>query len=219
MTGFTIIVATTKERGIGINGKLPWKNSVDMKYFKNITTQCIDNKKQNAVIMGRNTFKSMNYKPLPNRLNICITSIEPFTAFSLFMGNRPSLLKSHKSLDFGLFSINYPVINKDVYMNDSNINDSNIMFFSSIEKALMYLYKQNNIENIFVIGGGKIYEEAIQRKDCIEILINEIDCEIICDTFFPVIDENKFILIDKNNIGNGVLNNRYIKRNTRSNTI
>ena len=74
--GFTIIVATTPLRGIGLNGKLPWKNTVDMKYFRNITTQRMDETKQNAVIMGRNTFKSMDCKPLPNRKNYCITTNE-----------------------------------------------------------------------------------------------------------------------------------------------
>lgn len=199
---FTIIAATTKENGIGINGIIPWKNSIDMKYFKNITTQCMDNRKRNAIIMGRKTFKSMNYKPLQDRLNICITSIEPFTAFSLFMGKNKPLLESHKSLDFSCYSVNY-----------------SILFFQSLEDALKYLYKSNDIENIFVIGGGKIYEEAIQRKDCYELLINEIDCHVECDTFFPEIDNKKYRLMNKNMIGEGVYNYRYLKCHSRSNTM
>lgn len=214
--GFTIIAGVSKDNGIGINGKLPWNNTIDMKYFKNITLQCIDNNKINAVIMGRNTFASLNYNPLPNRLNICITSMEPNTAYSFFMGNKVPKLNSHKSLDFGFFSINLPI---SLVNREKAINNSNILFFSSIEIALKYLYKLNNIENIFVIGGGKIYEDAIQRKDCIELLINEIECEIECDIFFPIIDNKKYILISKDNIGGGVCNNRYIRRNTRSNTM
>jgi dihydrofolate reductase len=200
--GFTIIAGTTKENGIGLNGKLPWINSIDMKYFKNITTQCMDNRKRNAVIMGRQTFKSMDYRPLDKRLNICITSIEPFTAFSLFMGKNRPLLESHKSLDFSSYSINYSII-----------------FLSSLEDALNFLYKSNDIENVFVIGGGKIYEEAIKRKDCYELLINEIDCNVECDTFFPEIDKIKYKLVSNNMIGEGVLNKRYMRCDYRSNTM
>jgi dihydrofolate reductase len=211
---FTIIAGVTKQNGIGINGKLPWNNSVDMKYFKNITSQCIDNNKRNAVIMGRNTFKSFNYKPLPNRLNICITSMNPDLAYSFFMGKKYTSLVSHKSLDFGFFSIHYPL-----YMKKSSYIDPNIMFFSSLDNALKFLYNSNDIENIFVIGGSIIYKEAIERKDCSELIINEIDCNVECDTFFPVIDKNKYTLISSKDIGNGVCNNRYIKRFNRSNTI
>jgi dihydrofolate reductase len=200
--GFTIIAGTTKENGIGLNGKLPWRNSIDMKYFKNITTQCMDNRKRNAVIMGRQTFKSMDYRPLDNRLNICITSIEPFTAFSLFMGKNRPMLESHNSLDFTSYSINYSII-----------------FMSSLEDALKFLYKSNDIENVFVIGGVKIYEEAIQRKDCYELLINEIDCHIECDTFFPEIDKKKYRLVSNNIIGEGVCNKRYMRCDYRSNTM
>jgi dihydrofolate reductase len=211
---FTIIAGVTKQNGIGIDGKLPWKNSADMKYFKNITSQCINNNKRNAVIMGRNTFKSFNYIPLPNRLNICITSMNPDTAYSFFMGKDSPMLISHKSLDFGFFSINYPssVIR-------SSQSDPNIIFFSSLDNALKFLYNSNDIENIFVIGGSIIYKEAIDRKDCSELIINEIDCNVECDTFFPLIDEKKYKLITSNNIGNGVCNNRYIRRFNRSNTI
>ena len=66
-----IILASTKNFGIGKNNDLPWprlKN--DMKLFKKITC----GKNQNALIMGYNTFKSINEKPLPNRMNIVVTS-------------------------------------------------------------------------------------------------------------------------------------------------
>ncbi len=71
---FTIIsIMSKKTRGIGINGNLPWNIPEDLQFFKKITSQKIDNK-QNVVIMGRKTYESIG-KPLPNRLNICITSI------------------------------------------------------------------------------------------------------------------------------------------------
>lgn len=61
-----------KKYGIGFRNGLPWNNKIDMKHFKNITTSQMRTK-QNALIMGWNTFNSLpNGKPLPNRKNIII---------------------------------------------------------------------------------------------------------------------------------------------------
>lgn len=185
---FTIIAATSPNGGIGINGHLPWRNSVDMKYFKNLTTQCIDEQKINTVIMGRKTFESLNCKPLPGRLNICITSCNQSTMRSLFTEKS---LKSTRSLDF-------------------EISQENVLFFASLEASLKFLYKEKNVENIFVIGGAMLYQEAINHKDCQEIIINEIVCQVECDTFFPEIDPKKFMLSENRDLSGGVWNYRYI---------
>ena len=50
---------------IGKDNKLPWKNSNDLKWFR-------QNTEGNIVIMGRKTFESIG-KPLPNRINIVIS--------------------------------------------------------------------------------------------------------------------------------------------------
>lgn len=65
----SLIVAMTKDRVIGNNGKIPWKISQDLKLFKQITSGGI-------VIMGRKTWESLpqNYKPLSNRKNIVVSS-------------------------------------------------------------------------------------------------------------------------------------------------
>lgn len=206
--GFTIITATDKKRGIGFQGKLPWKNTTDMKFFKNITTQRFEEHKINAIIMGRKTFESLNYEPLPNRLNICITSYNVDTAHSLFIGNSFFPLKSNKSMDFKISS---SCLNNDFY--------NKIMFFNSLNDSLEFLYNLSKVENIFVIGGSILYQEAINHKDCKEILVNEIDINVDCDVFFPEIDNEKFVLTYSNFIGEGVLNKRYIKRMVRSMTI
>ena len=59
---FNVIVSISKNKGIGINNKLPWKLNNDMVRFKNLT---IGNN-NNSIIMGYNTWKSIN-KILPNR--------------------------------------------------------------------------------------------------------------------------------------------------------
>ena len=61
-----MIVAADINLGIGLNNRLPWKFSKDMKYFKEKT---IGN---NAIIMGRNTFESIKHV-LPNRKNYILS--------------------------------------------------------------------------------------------------------------------------------------------------
>jgi dihydrofolate reductase len=70
---FDIIAAMHISNGaIGKNGALPWKNSTDMKYFRDLTTTTLDASKNNAVIMGRKTYDSIG-APLKNRVNIVVT--------------------------------------------------------------------------------------------------------------------------------------------------
>ena len=60
-----VIVAYDKNLAIGRDNTLVWRQSADLKRFKELTTG-------NTVVMGRKTFESIG-KPLPNRRNIVIT--------------------------------------------------------------------------------------------------------------------------------------------------
>ena len=62
-----LIWAQDENGGIGKNGKLPWHISEDLKNFKKIT-------KNHPIIMGRVTWESLPFKPLPNRRNIVLSS-------------------------------------------------------------------------------------------------------------------------------------------------
>ena len=63
------IVAMDKNRVIGKDNDIPWKLKADMKWFKFLTGE-------HVVIMGRKTWDSFpeQFKPLPNRYNIIVTS-------------------------------------------------------------------------------------------------------------------------------------------------
>jgi len=61
----SILVAYDKNKAIGKDNKLCWKQSADLKRFKELTTG-------KTVVMGRKTFESIG-KPLPNRRNIVLT--------------------------------------------------------------------------------------------------------------------------------------------------
>jgi len=76
---YKIITALSKNRGIGYRGKLPWNIRKDMNFFKNTTSNVLNKKKINAVVCGRTTWNSIppKFRPLPNRLNIVLSSSMP----------------------------------------------------------------------------------------------------------------------------------------------
>ena len=55
---------------------------------------------------------------------------------------------------------------------------------NSLNQALEICQKKS-VENCFVIGGGKVYQEAISSPHCESIHITEIKSNFSCDTFFP----------------------------------
>ncbi|OAY83685.1 Bifunctional dihydrofolate reductase-thymidylate synthase, partial [Ananas comosus] len=82
---YQVVVAATRDLGIGKDGKLPWKLPSDLKYFKEVTVSTLDPSKKNAVIMGRKTWESipLQYRPLPGRLNIILTRSGSFDIATL----------------------------------------------------------------------------------------------------------------------------------------
>jgi dihydrofolate reductase len=61
----SLIVAMASNRVIGLNNKMPWHLSADLKKFKKITMG-------SPILMGRKTHESIG-KPLPGRANIIIS--------------------------------------------------------------------------------------------------------------------------------------------------
>tara|TARA_B100000519_G_scaffold185012_1_gene179833 strand:+ start:111 stop:593 length:483 start_codon:yes stop_codon:yes gene_type:complete len=61
------IWAQDENGGIGKNGKLPWNISEDLRNFKKITSGF-------PIIMGRKTWDSLPFKPLPKRRNIVLST-------------------------------------------------------------------------------------------------------------------------------------------------
>jgi dihydrofolate reductase len=62
------ILACDQEWGIGKDGDMPWPhNSADLQWFKKMTHGQI-------VVMGRKTWESLPRRPLPNRINLVISS-------------------------------------------------------------------------------------------------------------------------------------------------
>jgi len=126
----TIVVAASLNNVIGDKNRLIWRQSSDLKRFKQITLN-------KTVIMGRKTFESIG-RPLPNRRNIIISRQK------------------------------------------NEIDGCEIV--SSIEEAL------TKDSDIYILGGGEIYEKTIHLAD--KILLTLIHSEFEGDTFFPEIDSS-----------------------------
>lgn len=68
MKNISIIVAIASNYAIGKDNQLLWHISEDLKHFKKITSG-------HPVIMGKKTYESLPFKPLPNRENIVLTDV------------------------------------------------------------------------------------------------------------------------------------------------
>ncbi|MFA5947797.1 MAG: dihydrofolate reductase [Candidatus Gracilibacteria bacterium] len=55
----------------------------------------------------------------------------------------------------------------------------------SFDEAIAYLKADENIENIFVMGGASIYRQAVENLDLDGLYITHLDKDYDCDTFFP----------------------------------
>jgi dihydrofolate reductase len=65
MTCLSLIVATAKNRVIGVNNTLPWHLPEDLKRFRALTTG-------HHIIMGRKTYDSLG-RLLPGRTTVIVT--------------------------------------------------------------------------------------------------------------------------------------------------
>jgi len=177
--GFQIVVAAERNLGIGKDGSLPWKLPGDMAYFKELTSRTRGgSEKQNVVIMGRKTWESIpvQFRPLKGRINIVLSrSLEDSENDGGGAGNGGSgrndgLLQSIKS-------------------------STDTFAAGSLDAALELACSKDlksRVETVFVIGGGQIYDEAINSPACKAIHLTRIDKDFECNVFFPAIDPAKF---------------------------
>ena len=95
------IVAIDEECGMAKDGKIPWKNEEDMKFFREKTIG-------NIIIMGSKTLLSLpNKAPLKNRFNIVLTN------------NKQDFLEKYSSYNNIIF------YNYDEVMDFINNNETN----------------------------------------------------------------------------------------------
>jgi len=68
------------------------------------------------------------------------------------------------------------------------------LVFDSLQKAFDYAENKGQSE-VFVIGGGEIYTLALAKAD--KLYITEVKASFEGDTFFPEIDESKWLEVSR----------------------
>lgn len=228
MKRFSLVVAYWKNgRGIGVDGKLPWNPlKDDMKFFKDLTlttsTTHVDYshrniKTVNSVIMGKLTYMSLpqQYRPLPGRLNIVVSS-------SLLKGrDSGSILEENCEEDYcdlvcyDSAAGNYTKrARKEICQDREHIltNTSNIgkcIVVKSLDDALRIELPNMKIEQRFVIGGQRLFTEALTHEACDVVYTTEVGDSIKqinpdkkADVFFPEIPKH---FVKQNEIKKGDL--------------
>ena len=78
---------------------------------------------------------------------------------------------------------NYNKINNEI----KTLNNNSSFLFNNIEQSLQFVKNNNNIENLYIIGGQSIYKHFMDKSYFNELLLTEIiePKKNIGDTFFP----------------------------------
>lgn len=76
-------------------------------------------------------------------------------------------------------------INVVISSNENYELPDGVLQFESLDQALLAISTSNKIENVFVIGGGQLYAEAILHAELEQIFLTRIEEDYECDVFFP----------------------------------
>ena len=155
----SIISAVSENLGIGKDGDLPWHIPEDLKFFRRKTIN-------NIVLMGLNTFKSLNYKPLKNRINIVLADLE--------------YIKKN-NLSSKLFK------NKNFF---KNYDENTEIYLDSLTKTYNLLKElKKTKKDLYIIGGASIYNQFLTSFNINYLYITQIYKDFKCDVKFPIIPE------------------------------
>ena len=159
-----IVAALLPGFGIGRKGGLPWKLSKEMKYFRQVTSGTFDKSKKNAVIMGRKTWESIPPKFRPLPNRVNVVVSRSFTST----------------------------------LQKRTIEQSEKMYYeiNDLKAAINQLRDtmHEELERIYIIGGGEIYSQSLEVSDALLITKLEIESEELerpeMDTFLQESDIN-----------------------------
>lgn len=77
----------------------------------------------------------------------------------------------------------------------SRINNPDVFVSNSLENAIHTASLLSHSPNVFIIGGGQMYKEALEKDLIHSIYLTRVYTEVQGDTFFPEIDLNKWMEI------------------------
>lgn len=132
---YNIIVAISKNNGIGYENKLPWNIKEDMLLFSKLTR---GNNNNNAIIMGRKTYESLPNNFLPKRDNLVLSE-----SLKIDEERKTGIIKSFHNIN--------SIIE---YCNNKNYNDVWIIGGQTIYDMFI---KNNIVKKLFITKIDKNY--------------------------------------------------------------
>ncbi|TPX09794.1 uncharacterized protein E0L32_008985 [Thyridium curvatum] len=190
----TLVVAATRDMGIGLRGTLPWTGlKKEMAYFARVTkrlppTSAVRNASQklrthtethivdkqatqpspapavNAVIMGRKTWDS-----IPPRFRPLKDRLNVVVSRSFASGGQQPQPQLHGS--------------------EEDPSAQQPLRAGSLEQALELLRARaasGAVARVFVIGGGQIYASSLKLAEARRVLLTRVLTDFECDTHFPL---------------------------------
>ncbi|TLS28183.1 hypothetical protein PpBr36_00487 [Pyricularia pennisetigena] len=180
----TLVLAATRDMGIGRAGTLPWTGlKKEMAYFARVTKRlpAADAKQAttalNAVIMGRKTWESIppKFRPLKGRLNVVLSRSFP----ELKAPPPPPSPSSALTMKTDATDTTTAAV-------DPVVNDREPIQARSLPEALAYLgqlrEQRQAVGRVFVIGGAQIYDAALGLPETRRVLFTSVASDFECDT-------------------------------------
>ncbi|OGH02661.1 MAG: hypothetical protein A2798_03420 [Candidatus Levybacteria bacterium RIFCSPHIGHO2_01_FULL_37_17] len=87
-------------------------------------------------------------------------------------------------------------------------NSENFVISNSLEEALEKAKSASNSEEIFIIGGGQIFKEALEKKMVDKLYLTLVEGDYEADTFFP--DYSNYKVISEENREAGIYKYKFI---------
>ncbi len=159
----SIIVAMSDNRVIGSKGEIPWNIPGEQKRVRDITTP-------HPLIMGRKTHVSIG-RILPNRLNIVVTSDKNYKVEGGEVAH-----SLNEAIEIAASSESHRYSSSEEIEREVTSDDS-----SRFTRTI------NPESEIFIFGGGKLYEQAMDIVDRLYLTI--VHTEVEGDAYFPEYSE------------------------------
>lgn len=68
-------------------------------------------------------------------------------------------------------------------------DNTNVIYKKSLEEALQYAKDISNGRDLYIIGGGQLYKEALEKDVADEVILTRVKTKVEnADTFFPKLD-------------------------------
>ena len=170
-----VVAVTRKDAAIGNGGKLLFRISDDLKRFKTLT-------KGHPVIMGRKTYESIGH-PLPERTNIVITRNPDFKAEGVIVASsiQEAIEKASLNSPLSRGALSSPACAEA----SAGRSTGGVSTPSTLGDSGTSLIREDEIpaNEVFIIGGGEIYKQALPYTDKLYLTIVESDAK--GDVFFP----------------------------------